>query len=145
MAATVVGPAVTVDWAVVTAPAVTVKALLLPAVRLSPLVRVAVRITPLWALVSVSPVNVRELVPLLIVPVRVPPNGPVPVFRLSVTAVSTVTFWAVPPSPCDCTTTLNGVPAVGEKPPLTEVMARLVASEPDGTISPVPSRMAPAR
>ena len=110
------------------AAAFTVNGALLPAVRVSPLVRVAVRITPDSALVYVTPEIVTVLVPARIVPVSVPPRTPVPVFRLRVTFVLATTLAALPPAVCDCTTTAKAVPAVGFEPPLTVVMARVVAT-----------------
>src|SRR5581483_4239939 len=66
------------------------------------------------------------LAPAAIVPVNVPLRVPVPVARLSETPVAVVTFEAVPPEVCDCTVTLNAVPAVGLVPPLTAVIASFV-------------------
>jgi hypothetical protein len=70
---------------------------------------------------------VTELVPAVMVPVSVPPNVPVPVFRLRLTPVPVTTLAALPFASWDCTTTLKAVPAVGLDPPLTEVIASFVA------------------
>jgi hypothetical protein len=50
--------------------------------------------------------------PLEIVPVSVPLNVPLPVALVSVIVVSLVTFAGVLAESCDCTVTLNAVPAV---------------------------------
>ena len=69
--------------------------------------------------------RVAELLPAGIVPESVPPKVPVPIARLSVTTVSAATLTGVPLPSCACTETLNGAPAVGLTPPLTEVIASL--------------------
>ena len=71
---------------------------------------------------------VTELLPARIIPVRVPPNVPVPVVRLSVTVVSVNTVTGVPAAVCACTTTLKPMPAVGLIPPLMEVIANFAVA-----------------
>ena len=79
------------------------------------------------AFVYVTPEIVTELVPAVMVPERVPPRIPVPVFTLSVTFVSAETFAATPPLSRDWTTTLKADPLVTLEPPFTEVIANCVA------------------
>ena len=74
-----------------------------------------------------TPLIVTWLDPAVIVPVRVPPSVPVPVLRLSVTAVALATAVAAPALSWAATTTEKLTPAVGLVPPLTEVIASLVA------------------
>ena len=62
------------------------------------------------------------------VPVTVPARVPLPVFSESDTAVELVTLDALPLESCDWTTTENAVPAVALLPPLTDVMASLLAA-----------------
>src|SRR5664280_591476 len=69
---------------------------------------------------------VQELEPAAIVHVSVPPRVPVPVARVSATAVLATTFCAVLVPSCACTTTLKPTPTVGLAPPLTLVTASLV-------------------
>jgi len=57
-----------------------------------PDVGVAVTLTPISAGVYVTPDIVTAFAPFAIVPVSVPPNVPVPVFKLKVTSVAAVTF-----------------------------------------------------
>ena len=57
------------------------------------------------------------------VPVKVPPRVPVPTVRLSVKVVFVATLNGAPLEFCVCTTTLNGTPATGSRPPFTEVIA----------------------
>jgi hypothetical protein len=113
---------------VLAAPGSTVNAALSPAVRLSPLVRVAVSTTPLSALVYVTPLMVTWFVPAAMVPVRVPPNVPVPVFKLKLTFVAVLTLAGVPLASWDWTTTGNADPATGLLPLLTKVIASLVVT-----------------
>ena len=65
-------------------------------------------------------------VPLVIEPVSVPPNVPVPVARVRTKSVLPVTLLALPFASCDCTVTLNATPACGDAG-LTFVTANLVA------------------
>src|SRR5664280_652048 len=70
--------------------------------------------------------TVQDLEPAVIVHVSVPPRVPVPVARVSATAVLATTFCAVLVPSCACTTTLKLTPTVGLAPPLTLVTASLV-------------------
>ena len=69
-----------------------------------------------------------EFEPLAIVPVKGVFKVPVPVLRVRVTSVFEITFTGWLPASCDCMTTLKPVPAIGFKPPFTEVIASLLAT-----------------
>ena len=83
-------------------------------------------------------VNVNEGVPAAIDPDSVPPSGPVPVARESVTAVVASTFVAMLDEFCAVTVTLNGVPAVGEAG-LIEVTTSFDAADEPTTRETVPA------
>ena len=74
-----------------------------------------------------TPLILIEFVPAVIVRVSVPPRVPVPAFRLKVTPVLATTLAGFPLASCACTTTEKATPAVGFEPPLTEVIANLLA------------------
>src|SRR2546428_8762801 len=81
------------------APGLTVNGALSPGASASPLVRLAVSTTPLSAFVYVTPLIVTWLAPAVIVPVRVPPNVPVPDFKVRATPVAVATFSGAPSYP----------------------------------------------
>ena len=60
------------------------------------------------------------------VPLKVPPSVPLPVFTLRATPVAGLTLAGFPFASCDCTTTEKPVPAVGLLPPLMDVIASFV-------------------
>jgi len=66
---------------------------------------------------------VTWLAPAGIVPVRLPPRVPVPVFRLRRTEVAVFTFRLIPPRSRAWTTTGKAATAVGSPPPFTEATA----------------------
>src|SRR5438876_5415394 len=67
------------------------------------------------------------LVPAVIVPVKLPPSVPVPVFRLRLIPVFALTLLKLPFASCDLTVTGKAVPAIGFAPPFTEVTISLAA------------------
>lgn len=105
----------------------TSKAALSPLASDMPLVRVALKTTPFSAFEYVIPVTETAFVPLAIVPVTVPPSDPVPVTTESWNAVALLTFVGVPAEFWVWTTTENELPNVGLVPPLTDVIASLLA------------------
>jgi hypothetical protein len=79
----------------------TVNDALFAAVRDMPLVAVAVNTTPVSALLYVTVLSVKLLVPFVIDPLVVPPRVPVPAFTLRLTVVADVTLLGLPFASCD--------------------------------------------
>jgi len=84
---------------------------LVTAVRLTPPDAVAVKVIT-SALEYIGVAIVTLFVPLTILPVKVPLKVPPPVAMLKVIVVVLDTFATLPYASCDCTVTLNAVPAV---------------------------------